>query len=82
MTSNFLGQKTRDEEESYSIGTCTDRNNRPTSILTSVDILLLLEEVEFSFSAREIITEIRLETMSLIIVIDIESLYLTLANEK
>ena len=43
---------------------------------------LLLVEVDFSFSARETITEIMSLTISGITVTDIGSVYLTLTNEK
>ena len=45
-------------------------------------MFLLPVEVEVSFSAREIITEISSLTISEITVTDIESVYLTLTNEK
>ena len=48
----------------------------------STVILLLVVKVEFSFSAREIITEIVSLTISKITVTDIESIYLTLTNEE
>ena len=46
------------------------------------NMFLLLVEVEVSFLARETITEIIPLTISGITVIDIKSVYLTLANEK
>ena len=48
----------------------------------STVILLLVVKVEFSFSAREIITEIVSLTISKITVTDIESIHLTLTNEE
>ena len=45
-------------------------------------MFLLLVELEVSFSERETITEIISLTISGITVTDIESVYLTLTNEK
>ena len=74
-------QEILNEGKSCSRGNCADQNNWQCQ-LCIYSYSSTGGKVEFSFSAREIITEIVSLTISKITVTDIESIHLTLTNEE